>query len=89
MPEWNGMKVLGETFSPSEQERAWNDWEPSSGCTGLEYLVEAHRGIQLRNEIKMRAADRMLQRARKMGFAKYENGRWHKLVARDVERKVH
>lgn len=83
MSIWNGMKVIGETFSPTEQSGAWDEWNPKSGCKGLEELVEKHRRLRLRSDIKMRAADRMLQHAKKHGAAIFENGEWKKIASND------
>ena len=75
---WNGMIVYGETFSPDEQSEAWNAWEPWKGWLTLGARLSEARGLSLPSETAARGADRMLQRARKAGFASYSGGQWTK-----------
>ena len=67
---WKGMWVQGESFSPAEQEAAWEKWIPSTGYTGLAAELIRARGLENCPQA-YRGADRMLQIARKAGAAKY------------------
>ncbi len=75
---WNGMTVYGETFSPDEQAEAWDAWEPFTGWLRLGDRLRDARGIDIKDDVAARGADRMLQCARKAGLALYQDGRWSK-----------
>lgn len=79
---WGDMASYGYTFRREYIALAWNDWDPSLGHRDLmRRLMDQYGACELDRlkYVTMRVADRMMQKARKAGLAKYENGKWSKV----------
>lgn len=78
--EWTGMRIQGETFSPTEQESAWDAWNAGTGLHGLATQLFKARGLPDCPAAE-RGADAMLQKACKAGIVRYIGKReWMKII---------
>ena len=71
-PHFKDTRVYGEKVTAAAQTKAWEQWNPEDGHRRLGFLAAPHI------ENHSRLGNRMLQTARKAGWAKYENGEWQK-----------
>lgn len=85
---WSDMQSYGHVFTKEAISWAWDQWDASRGYQNLErHLVsqDGRTAASLDGRVTMRVADRMMQKARKAGLARFHDGKWEKIaVAQEV-----
>lgn len=84
--EWKTIRSYGVVFTPEVQSAAFENWAAQLGWLHLANLLALHsRAASLDEKITMRAADRMIQKARKAGLIVHlGGGAWGKTMPREM-----